>query len=394
MSLEIRQILSRGVLTLAWLLSVARVAGEADVAEGAAIGKRIFMDTRLSDPVGQSCVSCHDPQYAFSDPRPVSPGAVSGQFGTRNAPSLMYAALTPALAFEDTVLPNGEESYAWEGGVFWDGRSRDLFEQVKSPFFHSREMNVPSGEVLAERLRASRYAEELRKWVGESAWEDDERLLYFAYRALVAFLQEPVFRPFDSRIDDYLSGEWEALNAAEKRGLLVFREKGKCADCHLLEPTHWSKPLLSDFGYDNLGVPSRGEKDAGLGRIVDEREENGKFRAPSLRNVALTAPYMHNGSLATLREVVEFYNERDVTPERWGSTDYPDTVNHDDFGDLRLTEKEVDDLLALMEAFTDRNLLRMRELGESFPSVSRPESTAERGRLHFPDWTHRFAQRP
>ena len=87
----------------------------------------------------------------------------------------------------------------------------------------------------------------------------------------------------------------------------------------------------------------------------------GQFRSPTLRNIALTAPYLHNGSIKTLKEVMEFYNKRDVEPERWGKTDFPETVNHDDMGDLKLTDQEVDDLVALMHTFTDKNLLEMKE---------------------------------
>lgn len=356
----------------------------------AEIGRGIFLDTGLSNPAGQACASCHQPQAAFADPRPVSSGAVAGREGIRNAPMLMYAALIPPFAYEDLLTPEGEEIYAWEGGLFHDGRARDQFEQVREPFFDPKEMNLAGPEALATRLRKAPYAEALQTWAGQAAWENDEQLNYLAFRALVEFLKEPLFRPFDARIDDYLAGDEEALSETEKRGLKVFRGAGKCADCHFLEPTSWPRPLLSDYGYDNLGVPSRGEtKDPGLGGLTGEPEELGQFKAPSLRNVALTAPYMHNGSLATLQEVMEFYNKRDVEPERWGPTDYPDTVNREDMGDLGLSDQQVADLTALMEAFTDRTLL---EPGpeDGLPRAKRgTPSTAEK-RLYFPDWTHRL----
>ena len=101
----------------------------------AKIGKEIFLDTGLSRPVGQACVSCHFPSAAFADSRPVSPGAVKGRNGRRNAPSLMYAALIPSFAYEDLFTKDGTEIYAYEGGLFHDGRARDLFEQVQQPFF-------------------------------------------------------------------------------------------------------------------------------------------------------------------------------------------------------------------------------------------------------------------
>jgi cytochrome c peroxidase len=351
------------------------------------IGKQIFLDSTLSQPVGQGCFSCHRAETAFADSRPISPGAVKGRVGRRNSPSLMYAALIPGFAYEDVQTDDGTEVYAWEGGLFHDGRAGDLFEQVQQPFFDPNEMNLPDEETLASRLRDSEYAAEFRQWVGDEIWKDDQRLNYHAFRALVEFLKEPIFRPFDARIDDYLNGK-AALTQAELRGLEIFRGAGKCADCHLLQPSSWAGPLLSDYGYDNLGVPSRGKKDAGLGGQTGEAAELGQFRAPSLRNIVLTAPYMHNGSIKTLKEVLEFYNRRDVEPERWGHTDYPVTVNREDMGDLKLTEQQVSDLLALMNAFTDRTLLNRKDT-DDFPATTNETPSTDELRLYFPDWTHR-----
>jgi cytochrome c peroxidase len=385
------------MLRTIWLIdfvfvSVILTSGAADVGtvplRAADIGRMIFLDTGLSNPPGQGCISCHFPPAAFADPRRVSPGAVPGREGRRNAPSLMYAALIPGLAYEDILTPQGTEIFAWTGGLFHDGRAGDQFAQVQKPFLDSNEMNLGNESVLAVGLRKAGYAEDLRRWVGGDVWPDDRQLTYHVYRALVAFLREPMFRPFDARIDDYLNGDKGALTLAEKRGLKVFRDDGRCADCHLLTPDSWPKPLLSDFGYDNLGVPSRGVKDLGLG-AQKGFEEMGKFRAPSLRNIELTAPYMHNGAIATLREVMEFYNKRDLEPGRWGATDYPETVNKEDMGDLGLTDQQVADLTELMAAFTDRTLLEMKK-GQKFPAVRPGTPTSHEKRLAFPGWTHRL----
>ena len=369
-------------------LVVAQEDRDASVS-AALIGEKIFLDTGLSRPPGQGCVSCHQPSAAFADPRPVSPGAVSGRLGRRNSPSLMYAALIPSFAYDEFFTEDGAEVFAFEGGLFHDGRARDLFEQVQQPFFDVNEMNLADEAALASLLRRSDYATSLRHWIGEDAWNDDQQLAYHAYRALVEFLKTPRFRPFDARIDAYLEGDQGALSESEKRGLLVFQETGKCADCHMLTPTHWERPLLSDYGYDNLGVPSRGPKDPGLGGRTENQSELGQFRAPSLRNVALTAPYMHNGSLTTLRDVMEFYNKRDVEPARWGPTDYPETVNRQDMGNLGLTDQQIEDLVALMHAFTDRSLLD-RKPEQIFPAAPSKTPTTQEKRLHFPDWTHRL----
>jgi len=354
----------------------------------ARIGQKIFLDSRLSRPVGQACISCHSPTTAFADARPVSPGAVKGRMGKRNAPSLMYAALIPGFAYEDLFTKDGTEIYAYEGGLFHDGRARDLFEQVQQPFFDRNEMNLRDRAELAARLRDATYATEFKHWIGRERWDNDSQLTYHAFRALVEFLKEPMFRPFDARIDDYLAGKADALSTAELRGLEVFRGDGKCADCHFLEPTSWTPPLLSDFGYDNLGVPSRGEKDPGLGARIGA-EGLGQFRAPSLRNVELTAPYMHNGSIATLQEVMEFYNKRDLEPQRWGPTDYPETVNREDLGKLNLSDQQVKDLVSLMSAFTDRSVAGLKP-GQLFPQSPQGIPSTVSRRLYFPDWTHRL----
>ncbi len=344
----------------------------------AELGKRVFLDESLSTPAGQSCASCHRPSTAFADLRRVSPGAVEGRVGRRNAPSLMYAALIPPQKLEDTYDENGEVEYIVEGGLFLDGRAHDLLEQVKEPFFDRDEMNNADESELAGKLRRASYAKE----VGGFKQMTDEKVTQKVYAALVAFLREPVFRPFNARIDDYWAGDPSALSLAERRGLDVFQTKGACASCHLVGASTWLEPLLSDSGYDNLGVPARGEMDPGLGGVTGLAGELGQFKVPTLRNVALTAPYFHNGSVGTLREVMEFYNKRDLEPERWGRTDYPETVNREDMGDLGLTEQEIDDLVALMSAFTDRSLLQMEE-GELFPKTPEGVPTTEEREAFF-----------
>ncbi len=327
----------------------------------AALGEKIFLDTSLSNPPGQGCVSCHSPKDAFADPRRVSLGAVRGRVGRRNAPSLMYAALIPSQRLEDTYDDNGELEYIVEGGLFLDGRAHDLLDQVRHPFFDKNEMNLAGAKELAGKFRGGDYAKEFEDLT-------DKEINEKAFEALVAFLREPMFRPFNARIDEYWAGDKEALSLSEKRGLDVFQTSGGCSTCHLTGVASWPKPLLTDSGFDNLGAPAIGKIDPGLGAITGKAGELGKFKVPSLRNVALTAPYLHNGSIKTLKEVIELYNKRDLEPERWGVTNYPRTVNHEDMGDLGLTDQEVDDLVALLAAFTDQNLLEIPE-GNLFPQI-------------------------
>ncbi len=342
------------------------------------IGRSIFTDPTLSNPPGQSCATCHSPNHAFADPRRVSPGANPTLKGTRNAPSLMYAALIPPFAYEDILLPDGSEIWAWEGGLFQDGRAKDLFHQVSQPFFEVHEMNLKDKAELATKLQQTSYFPKTKS---------PEKATYLASRALVEFLKSPLFRPFDSPFDRYRAGDKTALNLSQKRGLEIYRTTAGCADCHFLEPQNWSQPLLSDFGYDNLGAPALGKKDPGLFAVTGDPADLGKFRAPSLRNVELTAPYLHNGSIKTLRGVLEFYNKRDLEPERWGVTDYPETVNHDDLGDLGLTDQEITDLLNFLHAFTDHSL---KNKTTPFPIPPKNTPITESLKLKFPDYTHRL----
>ncbi|MEC7409631.1 MAG: cytochrome c peroxidase, partial [Planctomycetota bacterium] len=371
------------------LTSVKATKAHAIISLRLETGKQVFLDKSLSEPRGQACANCHQPEYAFADPRTVSPGAVSERAGTRNAPSLLYAALIPSFAYEDFLTPEGAEVYAHEGGLFWDGRARDLFEQVQQPFFNHKEMNLSSESELAHRLRRSSYSQKLKELVGARDWADDGLVTYHAYLCLVELLRSPVFRPFNSKFDAYRRGDQAILNEQELRGMKVYIEKGKCDDCHPLSATNWDPPLLSDFGFDNLGVPSSGKPDLGLGKHTGNPEEIGKFRSPSLRNVALTAPYMHNGSLKTLKEVVEFYNLRDTPHGRWKTTDFPNTVNRTDLGNLQLSQKEMDDLIAFLHCFTDRHL----NTNASHESLNIDPEHAESNHaqsLLFPGWTHRL----
>ncbi len=367
------------IIVLTWLALGASSLGFEFTLE--ALGKKIFLDTSLSNPPGQGCVSCHSPKDAFADPRRVSLGAVEGRLGRRNAPSLMYAALIPPQRLEDTYDENGEVEYIVEGGLFLDGRAHDLLEQVRHPFFDRNEMNISDTKELAGKLRKGDYGKEFQDLT-------DKDTNAKAFEALVAFLREPIFRPFNSRIDKYWAGDKEALSLSERRGLDVFQTSGGCSACHLTGVASWPNPLLTDSGFDNLGAPAIGKIDPGLGAVTGKAEEIGQFKVPSLRNVALTAPYLHNGSIKTLREVMEFYNKRDLEPERWGVTNYPETMNHEDMGDLGLTDQEVDDLVALMAAFTDQNLLEIQD-GKVFPEVPlEVPSTEERKAFFIPKQRH------
>lgn len=328
-----------------------------------ALGKELFFDKNLSNPGGQSCATCHSPQTGFSDLNHniVSEGAVDGFFGNRNAPNVGYAMFAPPLHY-DTV----DGTYI--GGFFLDGRVNTLEEQAKKPFMNPLEMNITNTEMLAAKLREAPYYALYQKVYGNN--EDVETIFHNIVDAIATFEKSKEVNPFSSKYDYYLKGQ-ATLTQQELRGLQLYNatDKGNCAACHISEPDEDNgKVLFTDFTYDNIGVPKNPNNpfytipvsnnplgsnaiDYGLGAVVNDANQNGKFKVPTLRNVAVSAPYFHNGFYNTLEEVVHFYNRRDV--EDFPAAEVPETVNHDELGNLGLTLQEEKDIVAFMKTLTD-----------------------------------------
>lgn len=321
------------------------------------LGKQIFFDKNLSSPAGQSCASCHDIKASLTDPAqklPVSIGAIAEHTGTRNAPSAAYSAFAPNFHFDI-------EEGLYIGGQFLDGRAINLKEQAKGPFLNPDEMNNADELSVINKIKESTYVNLFKQVFGEEILDDTEQAYDKLAEAIVAFENSPSFNRFTSKYDYYLAGRI-SLSALEQKGLELFEDenKGNCAACHISKTDDASQPLFTDFTYDNLGVPSNPELlaikgidfvDIGLGETVDS-EENGKFKVPSLRNVAKTAPYMHNGVFADLKEVVDFYNTRDID-NKWAVAEVAENVNTDELGDLGLTDEEVEALVVFMRTLTD-----------------------------------------
>ncbi len=333
----------------------------------AELGKVLFFDTNLSAPAGQSCASCHSVQHGFADPDrhlPVSQGVHADRFGHRNTPSVAYAGFSPRFHFDAT-----EGLYV--GGQFWDGRAATLEEQAMQPFLNPLEMNNASPAELVDKVRKADYADRFRQVYGENALDDVTVAHQNIGKAIAAYERSHELNPFTSKYDYYLAGKVQ-LSEQEMRGLQVFEaeDKGNCAACHPSAPGEdGSAPLFTDFTYDNLGTPANktnpfyqmakiynpdGEDfvDRGLGVTTGKKEEDGKVKVMTLRNIELTAPYMHNGIFTTLKEVVNFYNTRDVS-DKWGKPEVAANVNQDELGDLQLTEQEEDDLVAFLRTLTD-----------------------------------------
>ena len=234
--------------------------------EKIAQGRQLFSDTRLSRDGTVSCATCHDPARAFSKPDPVTPG-VFGRKGARNAPTLV--------------------NLAWASSFFWDGRAFSLEEQVLKPIADPNEMDLDPAEAARR--------------VGLTRDELGRRLATYV-RSLLSG---------NSRYDRYMNGDRTALTDEEQRGLRLFTGRGMCLSCH--DGPHLSDGRAHNTGLtwqpadERAGTPGR-FLDRGAEAISGRATEVGAFKTPTLRDVSRTAPYMHDGSLSTLEEVVDFYD--------------------------------------------------------------------------------------
>ncbi|MFC1650490.1 cytochrome-c peroxidase, partial [Candidatus Latescibacterota bacterium] len=328
------------------------------------LGKKLFFDKNLSTPLGQSCADCHSPETGFSNPDqtlPVSRGVHSDRFGNRNDLIAAYVGYIPDFHYDS-------EEGMYVGGSFWDGRAADIVEQAKGPFLNILEMANPDEQAVVDEVKNSEYASLFKEVFGENSFENTVSAYNMIADAIAEYERSPELNKFNSKYDLYLRGEI-SLTEQEKRGKTLFEDKGECAECHPGSiRDDGSHPLFTDYTYDNLGVPPNAENpfyympedlnpdgidyvDLGLGGVVNKSEENGKFRVPTLRNVALTAPYLHNGAFKTLREVVMFYNTRDIGP--WPAPEVPENINRNELGNLGLTTQEVDDIVEFLKTLSD-----------------------------------------
>jgi len=330
------------------------------------LGKLLFFDPMLSTPPGQACSHCHSPGAGFGNPNqqlPVSRGVYPDRYGNRNDLTASYAAYIPPRTFD-------EAEGVWVGGLFWDGRASSLAEQAKGPPLNPLEMANPDAEAVVAAIREAPYRDQFLDVYGEGALDDSEEAYDFMADAIAAYEMSRELNPFDSKYDLYLAGEVR-LTEGELHGLALFEDEGKgnCAACHPSRPgPDGSPPLFTDYTYDNLGTPKNPENpyyflpsefnpdgveyvDLGLGPVVGDPDLNGFFRVPTLRNVAATPPYMHNGVFHTLYQVVSFYNSRDVAP--WPGPELAAAVNRDELGDLGLTPQEMEKIVAFLKTLTD-----------------------------------------
>jgi cytochrome c peroxidase len=317
----------------------------------ALLGQKIFSDRALSVSGEQSCASCHVAQVAFTaDPTPAGPdhglpvalgGPNMDQPGFRNTPSLMYLSYTPAFFFDSDGSPNG--------GFFRDGRAATLADQAIEPFTTPFEMANADAAAVIAKLETRPYLGDFESLYGSAVLDDPATALQRVGAALAAFETESEqFHPFSSQYDFWLAGKAQ-LTAQERRGLGLFNDptKGNCAACHPSTSANGvTPPLFTDFSYDNLGVPRNtsipansdtqapaytpSDSDDGIhtyydlgicGPLRNNTGQNlsgvcGQFKVPTLRNIALTAPYFHNGRFTSLKDAIGFYVRRDANPEQ------------------------------------------------------------------------------
>lgn len=339
-----------------------------------ALGEALFFDENLSKNRTQSCASCHDPEHGFSDPRAgaASLGDDGRSLGDRNAPTASYAAFTPAFHRNDEGT--------WVGGQFWDGRAASLEEQAAGPPLNPIEMGMTDEASVVARLKENpAYITAFDTIFGEGVLDDPTQGYGAMIKAIAAFERTDLFAPFDSKYDRALRGDYTMTRMEELGQLLFFSQQfTNCNQCHQLRRSAIAPDeTFSNYEYHNIGVPvndalraqngvKAGFVDQGLSANsqVDDPKQDGKYKVPTLRNVAVTGPYMHNGVFVDLRTVVLFYNKynskaqaRQINPETGAPWRVPEVSGTLSVKELThgpaLEDVRVDALVAFMKTLTD-----------------------------------------
>ncbi|MFT3700514.1 MAG: cytochrome c peroxidase [Kofleriaceae bacterium] len=316
-------------------------------AELAQLGSVMFRDTSLSHDKSLSCASCHDPAHAFAP--------TTEHEGLRQAPSLRYLQAVPQFTehFVDPELDNGEDQGP-AGGLTWDGRAKSLHDQALVPLMGPDEMANTSQKDLVATLAKAPYAEQMKQMFGDDLFGNDNNVVKALLLSLEVYQQTPdEFYPYSSKYDHVIHGK-AALTPQEARGRALFDDpkKGNCQRCH---PDTGVAAPFTDFGFVALGVPARGKAiDLGLcgprrTDLASHSEYCGKFRTPSLRNVATRKRFFHNGSVTSLRDAVKFYAARDLK-----KADLPAQYRGNlEPIDVKLTDAEINDIVAFLGTLTD-----------------------------------------
>jgi cytochrome c peroxidase len=340
-----------------------------------ALGQRLFFESRLSGDGTVACATCHDPARAFTDGRPLSVG-IHGRVGQRNAPTVLNA------------LYNKHQ--------FWDGRVATLEQQAALPITDPFEMGSASVGDAVSRIAADKdYQTEFLQAFSRAVNEQDMLSAIAAY--------ERTLTSFDSPFDHFIAGEANAINDAAKRGWELFNTKARCNLCHALTDNHQDATLFMDNDFHNIGVgilrhhvvplAQRAERELAqgdlpaidiaaitsdlsvLGRflVTHKQADIASFKTPDLRNVLVTGPYFHDGSMQTLWDVMDHYNKGDGITDPWLDKDMQP---------LALTEPEIDDVVTFLASLTSP---QYKVIGEqeyarqlALSQVSRPQRDTAR----------------
>lgn len=349
------------------------------------LGEQLFSDVNLSKQRTQSCATCHNPEHGFVDNRSTAVGkAVSlGDDGTslgdRNTPTAAYAKFSP----EFHQNKKGE----YIGGQFLDGREPDLAGQAGGPFLNPVEMNMPDKASVVERIQENpAYVAAFKTLFNEAIFDDVEKAYLALTQSIEAFEKTDQFSPFDSRYDRYLRGELE-LSDEESLGESLFfsQQFTNCNRCHQLKAFGGLEgETFANYEYHNLGVPvneavrkanGKGSDfvDKGLleNPAINDERQAGKFKVPTLRNIAVTGDYMHNGVFKDLKTVVLFYDKfnnstRTTNPETgkpWAEPEVKQNIalETEEFDAPALKDHEVDALVAFMKTLTDQRYEHLQQ---------------------------------
>jgi cytochrome c peroxidase len=343
--------------------------------EKIALGEKLFFDGRLSANGTVACATCHDPRLAFTDGRPVAVG-FGNRVGQRNSPTVLNA--------------------MYQKFQFWDGRASTLEKQAALPIVNPVEMGQPTLDSAVARIAAvPDYRTGFRRVFGRPVNGTD------LVRAIASYERSQI--SFDAPFDHFIAGDSSAIDASAKRGWVLFNTRGRCNKCHAFTDTTSRPTTFTDDTFHNIGVGilrhrvvplarqaelsvSRGDTIAidqaailspmsALGRFLVTRKDSdmASFKSPDLRNVMITAPYFHDGSAATLWDVMDHYNKGAGLKDPWLDVDIQPLAFH---------ESEIDDLVALMASLTSpgyraqgaRELARQRQLSRT----SRPQRDSAR----------------
>ena len=347
----------------------------------AKLGKVLYFDKNLSKNRTQACATCHNPETGFVDDRDNGIAAMASlgddghSLGDRQAPSAAYAMFSPEFHYD-------KKKKIYKGGQFWDGRENTLAQQAGGPPTNPIEMGMDSKETTVERIKENPYyITSFKNIYGQDVFESIEKSYFAMSDSIEKFEQTKEFAPFDSKYDRYLKGEYD-LTVLEDLGRTLFfsNNNNSCASCHVLKGEDKAGETFTNYEYHNIGTPTNhtlraknGVKDIDLGLFnnpaINDEKQKGKYKVPTLRNVAVTAPYMHNGVFKDLKTVVEFYDkynnkERTINPEtlkKWEKPEVKENIAFDKLKAKKQNNRKVEALVAFMKILTDKRYEHLLE---------------------------------